>query len=88
MQIIGRDVFKVLGERSVVMAKTFKSSVKESLRVGKPISADISISTRSFSSRNSSEHTRINQYYVTHWTPVKDEKGAVRFVIVTFTKRS
>lgn len=61
------------------MARNFKSRIKYSLQEGRAISADVDLVTKTSVVQRKSEH------FVTHWTPLKDDKAAVKFVVVTLS---
>ncbi len=76
---VGSEIFKTLSLHSPFMSKDFKTRVKESLRMGRAISADINLSTRR------SAAMRGNEKFATHWTPLKDEHGTVKWVVLTLS---
>ena len=73
-QIVGIDVFRFLSLHAASMSRDFKSKVKGALKVGAAVSVDLSLCTRQYHGF---------EKFVTHWTPLKDEKGAVRFAVLT-----
>ena len=74
---VGNDVFKFLSQHTASLSRDFKFKVKESMRVGMAISANINLLTLRSLTR------RAEDRFVTHWTPLKDERGAVRQIILT-----
>lgn len=73
---IGQDIFKYLSHHaSGTMLKDFKARAKVSIKHGQATSLDISLRT-----------LRANRLetFSSHWTPLKDEKHMVGFVVVTF----
>jgi len=76
---VGSDIFKTLGQHAPFMSKEFKNRIKDSLRMGRAISADINLQTRR------SAAMRGNEKFATHWTPLKDENAAVKYVVLTLS---
>lgn len=76
---VGSDIFRTLSQHSPFMSKEFKTRIKESLRMGKAVSADINLLTRR------SAAMRGNEKFATHWTPLKDENANVRYVVLTLS---
>ena len=77
LTFLDADVFRVLAAHSTRMAKDFKSTVKQSLRMGRAVSMELNLATRRSIIMRGSER------FASHWTPVKNEKGEVGWVIVT-----
>jgi hypothetical protein len=73
-QIVGVDVFRFLTNHANLPSRDFKSRVKSALKVGQAISLDLVLCTRRYHGF---------EKFVTHWTPMKDEKGRVTFVVLT-----
>ena len=73
-QIVGVDVFRFLSHHANSLSRDFKSRVKGALKVGAAVSLDLSLCTRQYHGF---------EKFATHWTPLKDEKGSVRFVVLT-----
>ena len=73
-QIVGLDIFRFLGQHTNSMSRDFKSRVKSALKTGNAVSLELNILTR-----------RLMGYerFVLHWTPLKDEKGTVVFIVLT-----
>lgn len=96
--IYNKDIFKVLSEHSSSssssIAKAFKSTVREALRVGKAVSVETGLLT-GFEERKGSTWyggekerlKRVEEKYVTHWTPLKDEEGRVKQVVLTIAPK-
>lgn len=59
------------------MSRDLKSRVKAALRVGKAISVEASLMTRHSVVKSKSEKCLL------HWTPLKDEKARVVWVVLT-----
>ncbi|KAL8771119.1 MAG: hypothetical protein Q9209_003290 [Squamulea sp. 1 TL-2023] len=76
---VGNNVFKFLGQHTNNLPREFKSKVKVALRAGSAISASINLFTLKSLARNGDDK------FYTHWTPCKDEKGAVKYVVVTLS---
>ena len=75
---LGNDIFRVLNQHSgTTLLKDFKNRVKTSLKMGRAVSADISLATKR------SLLTRGSERFVTHWTPLKNELGAMGWVVLT-----
>lgn len=75
---VGSDVFRVLTQHSAYPVKDFRNRVKTSLRMGRAISAELVLSIR-----RSGMIMRGTEKLATHWTPLKDQVGQVRSVVVT-----
>lgn len=76
---VGSNIFKFLAQHTASLPREFKSKVKEALKLGQAISASINLFTlRSLARRDDDK-------FFTHWTPTKDERGAVKFVVVTLS---
>jgi hypothetical protein len=73
-QIVGVDVFRFLANYTDSLSRDFKSRVKNALKVGQAVSVDLALCTRQYHGF---------EKFVTHWTPMKDEKGHVTFVVLT-----
>ena len=81
LPFIGRDVFRVLADCTISPPRNFKSDIKRSIDVGQAISATVRLATpRSVTGGSSRE-----QSFVTHWTPLKDEHGAVSHIVLTLS---
>jgi hypothetical protein len=79
LNFVGNNIFKVLIQHTPNMPRDFKSRVKNSLRGGRAVSADINLVTKKSAIHRSSER------FATHWTPLKDEHAATGYVVVTLT---
>lgn len=76
---VGNNIFKFLAQYTTALPREFKSKVKDALKGGLAISASISLFTlRSLARRGDDK-------FFTHWTPCKDENGAVKYVVVTLS---
>ncbi|KAL8774650.1 MAG: hypothetical protein Q9203_004043 [Teloschistes exilis] len=76
---VGNNVFKFLASHTATLPREFKSKVKDALRQGQPISASINL----FTLRSLARHG--DDKFYTHWTPCKDERGVVKYVVVTLS---
>ncbi|KAL8839399.1 MAG: hypothetical protein Q9170_001738 [Blastenia crenularia] len=76
---VGNNVFKFLAQHTAALPKEFKSKVKVALRQGQPITASVNLFTLRSLARNGDDK------FYTHWTPCKDEKGAVKYAVVTLS---
>lgn len=74
---VGSDIFRTLAQHAPFMTKEFKTRIKDSLKMGRAVSSEINLSTRR------SAAMRGNEKFATHWTPLKDEHGAVKWVVLT-----
>ena len=86
---------------SVSVAKAFKETVRTALRGGKAVSVETGLLTgyeerkaaTGFSRLGSiglgsgERLVRVEERYVTHWTPLKDEEGRVRWVVLTIAPK-
>ncbi|KAJ0162163.1 Phototropin-1A, partial [Colletotrichum tanaceti] len=77
--VAGQDVFRFLKQNMVNHQSDYKTRVRNALRAGGPVSVDVRLQTRR------SALFRGDERFVTHWTPLKDEKSAVRWVVVTLS---
>lgn len=74
-QGVGTDVFKFLANHGTgSISWDMKSAVKGALRAGRPISLDLKLCARPYMGF---------ERFVTHWTPMKDESGAVAWIALT-----
>ncbi|KAL8859382.1 MAG: hypothetical protein Q9178_004060 [Gyalolechia marmorata] len=76
---VGNNVFKFLAQHTNSLPREFKSKVKTALRAGQAISASINLFTLKSLARDGDDK------FYTHWTPCKDEKGVVKYVVVTLS---
>jgi phototropin len=97
--IYNKDIFKVLTENSPAssssVAKAFRTTVRDALRVGKAVSVETSLLTGFEERRGSTWYggqqegwRRVEERYVTHWTPLKDEEGRVRQAVLTIAPKA
>ncbi|KAG7005598.1 hypothetical protein G7Y79_00019g047780 [Physcia stellaris] len=76
---VGNNVFKFLAQYTTSLPREYKSKIKDALKAGQAISASISLFTLQSLAR------RGDDKFFTHWTPTKDENGAVKYVVVTLS---
>lgn len=79
LNFVGNNIFKVLIQHTPTLPRDFKARIKTSLKGGRAVSADINLVTKKSAIQRSSER------FATHWTPLKDEKAVVEYVVVTLT---
>jgi PAS domain S-box-containing protein len=96
--IYNKDIFKVLAEHSSSssssVAKTFRTTVRDALRTGVAVSVETGFLT-GFEERKGAKWfggqqeglRRVEERYVTHWTPLKDEEGRLRMVVLTIAPK-
>ena len=77
---IGSDIFKFLAQHTAALPREYKTKVKEALKHGQAISASINLFTL-----HSLARSRGDDKFFTHWTPCKDGKGAIAYVVVTLS---
>ncbi|MCJ1228994.1 hypothetical protein MMC12_005658 [Toensbergia leucococca] len=73
----GNEVFDLLNRHSAGMSKDFKNKVRGALKMGRAISAEMSLFLRS------KEAPGVSQKFLSHWTPLKDEHANVRYIVLT-----
>ncbi|KAE9363619.1 hypothetical protein N431DRAFT_564246 [Stipitochalara longipes BDJ] len=96
--IYNKDIFKILAEHSSSssssVAKVFRTTVRDALRIGKAVSVETGLLT-GFEERKGTTWfgaqqeglRRVEERYVTHWTPLKDEEGKVKQVVLTIAPK-
>lgn len=77
---VGADIFKFLGQHTASLPREFKNKVKLALKNGQAISASINLYTL-----RSLARSRSDDRFFTHWTPTKDEHGAVKYIVLTMS---
>ncbi|POS75652.1 hypothetical protein DHEL01_v205950 [Diaporthe helianthi] len=75
--VAGTDVFRFLSANMMVKQSEYKTRVRNAIRAGMPVSTELRLQTRR------SAIFRGDEKFVAHWTPLKDEKAAVHWVVVT-----
>jgi hypothetical protein len=79
LNLANNYIFKILVQHAPSMPRDFKSRIKTALKAGRAISAEISLVTKK------SVIYRRTERLMTHWTPLKDAKAEVKWVVVTLT---
>ena len=77
--IVGSNIFKFLAQHTTTLSREFKAKVQYAMKNGLSISASINLFTLRSLAR------RVDDKFFTHWTPTKDERGHVKYVIVTLS---
>lgn len=90
--IAGEDIFKLLCQRSSSSSsefKTYKKLVIECLAQGKAVSMDLEITVEEGNRSGGWAWpiVKTDKQLVSHWTPVKDEEGRARYVVLLFAER-
>lgn len=75
--VAGTDVFRFFSVNMMVKQSEYKARVRNAIRAGMPVSTELRLQTRR------SAIFRGDEKFVAHWTPLKDEKAAVQWVIIT-----
>lgn len=75
--VAGTDVFRFFGLNMMAKQSEYKTRVRNAIRAGMPVSTELRLQTRR------SAIFRGDEKFVAHWTPLKDEKAAVHWVVVT-----
>ena len=78
-KFVGSEVFAILTQYSTYLPKDFKVNVKSSIRMGRALSLDVNLVTR-----RSMMSMKGHEKFASHWTPLKGENAAVKFVVVCF----
>ncbi|KAK3703776.1 hypothetical protein LTR37_014222 [Vermiconidia calcicola] len=75
-QSVGTDIFKFLANHgpSGSLSWEFKSSVKNALKMGSALTINLKLCARPYMGF---------EQFACHWTPLKDEQGAVSWVVLT-----
>ncbi|KAK4993370.1 hypothetical protein LTR66_006049 [Elasticomyces elasticus] len=77
--VVGTDIFKFLANHaSGSLTRDFKSRVKAALKVGQPISLDVTLCTRRYMGF---------EKFIVHWTPLKNDTGEVGWVVLTLSEQ-
>ncbi|CAF9933996.1 hypothetical protein IMSHALPRED_009552 [Imshaugia aleurites] len=77
---VGSNIFKFLAQYTTALPREYKSKVKDALKHGQAISASINLFTLRSLARSKGDDK-----FFTHWTPCKDERGLVAYVVVTLS---
>jgi hypothetical protein len=76
--VVGQDIFRFLKQHQPgPIQSDFKNTVKKAIRSGLPVSIGVRLQTRR------SIVYRGDENFMTHWTPMKNEHGAVHWVVIT-----
>ncbi|KAK1584904.1 uncharacterized protein LY79DRAFT_610923 [Colletotrichum navitas] len=75
--VAGQDVFRFLKQNMMNHQSDYKARVRNGMRAGAPVSLEVRLQTRR------SAQFRGDEKFMTHWTPLKDEKSAVHWIVVT-----
>lgn len=75
--VTGQEIFRFFKQNMVNHQSDYKARVRSAIRSGSPISMEIRLQTRR------SALFRGDEKFVTHWTPLKDDKSAVHYVVLT-----
>jgi hypothetical protein len=102
--IYNKEIFKVLQDytsssTSSSRTKDFRNTVRDALKGGRAVSVETSLLTGfaekkggggwfGGSGGDKDRITRVEERYVTHWTPLKDEAGRVRYVVLTIAPKN
>ncbi|TVY53587.1 Phototropin-1 [Lachnellula cervina] len=98
--IYNKDIFKVLAEHtssstSSSVSKEFKNTVRQALQKGNAVSVETGLLTgftevkggNWFLGDRERRLKRMEERYVTHWTPLKDAEGGVKFVVLSIAPK-
>ncbi|KAL2060930.1 hypothetical protein VTL71DRAFT_8982 [Oculimacula yallundae] len=97
--IYNKDIFKVFSEFSTSSSqsvnKVFKQTVRESIKMGQAVSVETGLMT-GFEERKGTGWfggekegmRRVEERYITHWTPLKDQEGRVKWVVLTIAPKA
>ncbi|KAK2009740.1 hypothetical protein LZ32DRAFT_564169 [Colletotrichum eremochloae] len=75
--VAGQDVFRFLKQNMLNHQSDYKTRVRSAMRAGAPVSVEVRLQTRR------SAQFRGDEKFMTHWTPLKDEKSAVHWIVIT-----
>ncbi|KAI7514714.1 hypothetical protein KC347_g419 [Hortaea werneckii] len=77
---VGVDIFKFLSNHSSAsVSRDFKTGVREALKAGRAISLEMKLCAKPYMGLES---------FVLHWTPLKDEAGVVKWVVLTLGRET
>ncbi|KAH7312973.1 hypothetical protein BKA65DRAFT_467270 [Rhexocercosporidium sp. MPI-PUGE-AT-0058] len=97
--IYNKDIFKVFSEFSISTSssgnKVFKQTVRDALKVGQAVSVETGLLTGFEEKKGTGWFggekegmKRVEERYVTHWTPLKDQEGRVKWVVLTIAPKT
>ncbi|KAJ4423277.1 hypothetical protein N0V82_002004 [Gnomoniopsis sp. IMI 355080] len=75
--VVGSEVFRFFGQNMLTKQNDYKTRVKNAIRAGLPTSTPLRLQTKR------SAIFRGDESFVAHWTPLKDEKANVMWIVVT-----
>ncbi len=75
--IAGNDIFRFFRQNMTTPQNDYKARVRNALRQGQPISVELRLQT------SRSALFRGDENFMSHWTPLKDDKTAVHWAVVT-----
>ncbi|CZT00993.1 related to nonphototropic hypocotyl protein 1 [Rhynchosporium graminicola] len=96
--IYNKDIFKVFSEFSTSssqsVSKAFKQTIRDSLKMGQAVSVETGLLTGLEERKGGGWFggekegiRRVEERYVTHWTPLKDQEGIVKWVVLTIAPK-
>ena len=99
--IYNKDIFKILADyssSSSSISKNFKQTVRDAIRAGRAVSVETGLLTGYTEKKQTSGFRfgggngdivmrRVEEKYITHWTPLKDEEGRPKWVILTIAPK-
>jgi phototropin len=93
--IYNKDIFKILAEHSLSTAvqRALKLTVRENVKKGNAVSVELGLMTGmetrrgGFNIMGDRRAVRTEEKYVSHWTPLKDEDGRTRWVVLTIAPK-
>lgn len=74
--VAGQEVFRFFKQNMISKETDYRSRVRNAIRAGSPISVELRLQTRR------SAKFRGDEVFATHWTPLKDDKAAVHWVVI------
>lgn len=74
--VAGQEVFRFFKQNMISKETDYRSRVRTAIRAGSPISVELRLQTRR------SAKFRGDEVFATHWTPLKDDKAAVHWVVI------
>jgi hypothetical protein len=102
--IFNKDIFQVLAEYSPAsshVAKAFKTTVRDAISKGRAVSVETGLLTGYEERRERSGFgrmlgdkgaarglVRVEEKYITHWTPLKDVEGRPKWVVLTIAPKA
>jgi hypothetical protein len=89
--IFNRDIFKVLAEHTIssYLHKSLKHTVRENIRQGKAVSVEMPLLTNREIRGDIGLRTNrgVEERHVGHWTPLKNEDGVTKWVVLTIAPK-